>query len=496
VRRDLDPPEQTVQESRNWLVDFGATQSPWHEEARVGYAPPRFLDGAELLSAGLARGAVEARVSHSIGAVSYYHSFDASTAGVRASTFGSRQRVDAFALDAPAGRSWSLRGIGMRVETEPTQFQPGGLGQLFGLLGRWSIAPAASVLFEGAHADFDPEVGPSREGWAFKLGVGGTAGTLLYSATIRYTDADFVNPANPGFTPGAVANRTGGDLSLMKSFGRSSASLQYRHIVGGATPGSSSTSSHEDGGTLSFQRALSPTVSAGASGNFVQDSGDADPALSLPSIDRRQYGGTLTASETSGRISFSQSYAYQRVHDAVTPPASATVQTATISAVGTLFSGFNFSAFVSGTRSEGSAAVGRTDQLLVSIQPMLAVPSLWLAVQPRVSYSQSRSSVFPGRTHTEQYQALVAVCPPWQRSLVSLQLSGDWNRSRTSGQPNPGFQSRLAAALAIRWGAGQGVAAPPATVLPGTASFAPPQGGAASPGKPAGAGPTIPGKPV
>jgi hypothetical protein len=484
VRHDLDPPENTVQESRNWLVDLGAGRLPYRQEARVGFAPPRFMDGAEILTAGLARGAVEARASSSVGALSYYHSFDSLRAGVSAGTFGPSQQVDAFALETPGAQDrFFLRAIGLRADTEATSFTAGGRGDMLGLLGRYTASPAFSVTFEGAYSDFNPAAaGATRIGWAFRLGFSGLLGTFQYTANVRYTDADFVNPANPGYTPGGISNRTGGDLSLTKSFGMSSLGLQYRHVEGGTTSGSTTPSSSEDGGNLSFQTLLSQKVTLSVSGNLTQDRGGADPTLSLPETNRLQYGATATAMETAGAISFSQTYAYQRLDDRIQPTANSIVQTATINATGTLLPGFSLSALASGTRSEGSATVGTTDQLLLSVQPIIAIPAIWVSFQPRASYTETKSSLSAAHTYTEQYQALLSIGPPWLRSLFSLQFSGDWSRSRTSGQPSPAFTSRLSATLTVRWGAGGGAAAPPATVLPGSAPFSPVSGPAGNPG--------------
>jgi len=488
IRRELDPPDRTVQESRNWLVDLGAGRTPWREEARVGYAPPRFLDGAEILTAGLARGAVEARVSAPVAAFSYYHSFDASAGGVKAGTFGAKQQIDAFGLDGPWDPSrLTVRAVGIRAQTEPTPFQPGGDGDLVGLFGRFVIAPSLSVLFEGAHGDFQPNGAEEREGWALKLGLTGMAGTLYYALNVRYIDTDFVNPANPGFTPGGIANRTGGDLSMTKILGRSSLSLQYRHIVAGTTSGSLTNSSREDGGNLSYQTLLTQRVSLSASGNLTQDRGSADPTLSLPAIDRRQYGGSLTGTEMLGALSLSESYSYQRVRDEVMPVANTTVQTALVNANGTIAPGITLSGLASATRSEGSPSVGRTDLLLLSLQPTVAIPRIWVSLQPRATYTQTKNSLSASRTHTEQYQALVAICPPWQKSLFSVQLAGDWMRNRTDGQTDVGFVSRYSGAITIRWGAGKGAAASPATIQPGTTPFLPPVGGGVQ------RGPGIPG---
>src|SRR5206468_6285942 len=62
IKHELNSPNVTVQESRNWLTDFNRQQGQLKGEAKIGYHAPDFLDQSELLATGIARGGVEGRV--------------------------------------------------------------------------------------------------------------------------------------------------------------------------------------------------------------------------------------------------------------------------------------------------------------------------------------------------------------------------------------------------------------------------------------------------
>jgi hypothetical protein len=477
-RHQISEPQSTIQESRSWLVQAAAQQGKFRQEAAAGYAAPSFLDQTELMTAGLARGGIEGRFLSPAGSLAYYETFDSKPAGVVAGNSGPEQKIRVGAFSTPGDPNrFLLRAIALKVEDSASEFSPGGEGEAFGLFGKFTLGPAFSVLFEGARGDFKPRAGSTeteRRGYAYRLALLGTAGTFSYNVNARLTEADFVNPANRGFTPGGIADRRGGDISLTKAFGRTSLALQYRHLEGGNSSGSVTPDAREDGGSLTVNTGIGSMVTISASGNVTADSADADAANQLPRTDRTQSGWTVTVNETPGAITFSQAFAYQRLRDEVNPSSDTTVKTASINAAGALGSYLNLSGIISGTRSDGIPQIGRTDQILLSLQPSFAIPALSLSLQPRASYTRSENEVTALDSRTEQYQFMLLWAPTWAQSLVNLQFSADWNRTRNKGQiGGSDFVPRYASTLTLRWGAGRGPAAPGGTVLPGETPIEP-----------------------
>ncbi|HEY0592573.1 MAG TPA: hypothetical protein VGF40_12455, partial [Thermoanaerobaculia bacterium] len=473
LKHELDDPNRTVQESRNWLGELGAKQGVVEETLRLGYAVPDFLDQAQLMTVGTARGGAQGKIALPFGSTSYYETFTSRPPGVIAGDFGPRQELRALAFQIPTSEIWDLRLIGLRVEDEAGFNSAGGKGDAFGIFARWSKSPALSMVFEGARGNFEPGLGSAegdREGNAFRLGLSGAFGTLTYGLNLRSTDAEFVNPANRGFTPGGVPDRRGGDLVVTKVIGQSVLSLQLRRLQDGNASGAILPRTRSTGGALSFTTMLRQTISLALSGNMNVDRGDAAPDLYLPETDRTQSGFNGTLTEMFGRFSASQTLAFQRMEDDASPDFSMDIASATGSISGELVTNLNLSAIVSGTRSEGSAAVGTTDQLLVSLQPSWAIPRLSIVFQPRVAYNWSENDLSAFETKSEQVQGLVTYSPPWLGSLLSLQFSTDWSRNRFTGQlDEPGFVRNYAGTITFRWNAGS----PSATAAQPGAPLAP-----------------------
>lgn len=478
VKHELDDPNRTYQESRNWLAQLGATQGGFSQQAIFGFAPPDFVDQSELLSTGLARGGAEGKVSAPFGSAAYYETLGFRPVGVVAGNFGPEQKVRAFALRSPVAGKWDVRGIGMRVTDEPGFNSAGGEGEAFGIFAKYAITPTLGILLEGARGSFDPNPDSAesrREGNAFRLGFTGTSGTLAYGFNLRKTDADYVNPANRGFTPGGVPDRMGGDVSLSKIIGRTSVSVQLRHLQDGTSSGALIPTTRENGGVVSLMSSLGTHVSVVVMGNITTDKGAGIPSLFLPATDRKQAGGALTLTEMAGRFMLSQTYTLQQLRDRVTPVSDQTIHSAMLSGGGRLTTNFNLMTVISGTRAEGDETLsGTTEQFLVSIQPTWAIPPLSLSFQPRAQYSRSSNDLTSFESTTEQYQGLVTWSPSWLRSLLSVQVTADWSRNEYSGQiTKPEFEHRYIGSLSLRWGAGSG-AATPSVAIPGAYPIAAP----------------------
>jgi hypothetical protein len=465
VSHDLQAPNRTVQQSRNWLTNFGAQEGDYQQKLAVGYAAPTFLDGSELMTTGVARGGAEATLASPGPVASFYFSPSNRPVGVSAGNFGPDQKITAVALETPSSlQSVQIRAIGLKTEDRPGYNSAGGEGRLFGIFGRIGSSPSFGLLFEAARGKFTPNPGSTeskQEGNAYRLGVTGTHGTFSYAFNLRRTEANFVNPANRGFTVGGIADREGADITLTKGFGLTTVSVQLSHIRGGATSGSVSPSARESSAVAQLNTAFSQKVTFQLGGNVTTNTGDADTVHQLPKTDNRAWGANAALAETLGALSLSQALTYQNVTNSVMPDADLTTKGGTFTAGGQIVQTFGLFGTAAFTRTEGSSTVGRNDQTLLSIQPNWTIPSLGLSLQPQVACNKGESSLTSTTTKTWQYLLAVTWNPPAIGSYASLQLTGSWNRTQITGQPTPGFQRRLGLVVNIQWGASSASAAAP-----------------------------------
>ncbi|MEO8379934.1 MAG: hypothetical protein ABI779_09765 [Acidobacteriota bacterium] len=445
LRHDVDT-HSTVQESRNWLFDLGATQGPVRESVRVGFSQPDFLDQSQFLSTGLARGGIQGKVAMPLGTASYYQTFTVKPAGLAAGNFGPDQRVRAAAYVSPLRDRWDVRFLGLTIDDYPSASSLGGKGDALGLFVRYTRGPAMRVIAEAARGTFAPGEGSGERaarGNAWRLGIDGMARSVTYSWNVRKTDAGFVNPANRGFTLGGVPDRISGDLSLSKAFGLTSVSLQLRRAQDGTAPEVLLVpKTRQSGVSLSVLRPFGGHVSLMVMGNATLDRGDALEALYMPETDRDSAGGSITLSETYGAYSFSQTLSRQDLRDRVNELSNNTTSAGTLTAAGTFLPWLSLSAFLSGTRSEGSIVIGRTDVTTASLQPAINIARLFLSLQPRASYTRSENDLFAYASTTEQMQALLSFAPPWMTNAFAIQLSADWSRTTNSSDPNPARTTR------------------------------------------------------
>jgi hypothetical protein len=465
VRHDLEEPRQTVQESRSWVTSFTGRQGPVSEELRAGYAVPQFLDQSELMTLGAARGGISATVNLPGVRGSYYQTFSSRPSGVVAGNFGPQQKVRAMALQLPQTSRWDLRLLALNVDEQPGEYTSGGSGRSLGIFSRYTFSPLLAVSLEAARGSFDTRGGVETEGNAFRLGFMGSRGSTVYTLNLRRTDGGYTNPANRGFTPGAVADRTGGDLLVSHLLGRAAISVQLRHLQDGNSSGVALPRTKESGALVSLSMPLTSKVTLSLSGNSTKDKGEGNENLFLPETDRRQNSLSATFSESLGLFSFSQTFIQQQMKDRVSSLNDQTIRTATLSAAGTVTPAFTLSALLSGTRSEGSFLVGDTEVLLASLQPSFTVSALQLTLQPRATWSRTELSIAALETQLEQYQMVVMWAPNFYKSFASIQIAADWNRTRVDGQPVPDFDRRYTGALSLRWGVTGGNAAAAAPVV-------------------------------
>ncbi|HEV2721692.1 MAG TPA: hypothetical protein VG323_16860 [Thermoanaerobaculia bacterium] len=453
--------DRTVQESRNWVGDVGAQQSDVRKETlRFGFAQPDFFDQAQFLNAGLARGGFQAKVAVPGGTVSYYETFTSHLSGLATGLFGLDQKLRAGAWQIPVSEKWDFRILGLRVEDDPGVNSAGGRGRAFGLFTRFAPSPMFSAFFEGAHGNFTPGPGSqdvSHSGDAWRIGLLGVRGTANYAFNVRKTDGGFINPANRGFTAGGVPDRTAADLTVGKIFGTTSVNVQLRHMQDGAAEGLAVPRTRQSGGVVSLNKVVNEHVNVAVSGNATKDKSEENAQALLPGADRVQRGATGTVTEVFGRFNFSETLSQQALHDHVSALNDQTITAATLASGGQFTDKFNLSSCLTHTRTAGSAIAGTTSQDLASLQPTLLIPRFFLTLQPRMSYGTSKNDLISSKTTTEQYAGLLNFAPQWFNSIVALQLSADWTRNKTEGQPAP-LVHRYVAAVNLHWRLGAGPA--------------------------------------
>lgn len=449
--RELRTPRDTTLESRNWQVTLASVQEGYRQEARVGYAPPSFLDQSEYLAVGLARGGGQGTLVTPVGSMSYYQTFSQMPAAA-VGCFAPEQRIRAVGLELPGDPArFLLRAFALRTEGAASPWSPSGRGEAVGFLGRLVVAPSLSLIFEGAHGAFEERSGEDaagkRSGEGFRLGLSGSGGGFFYSAAFRRTDADFINPVNPGFTPGGVGDRTGADLSVGRAFGRAMVSVQLNRLdSSGETTGTGRA--RQEGGSLSLSFPLGARVAVAVAANTAATEGGGNAALGLPDVNRRTRGASVSLSERMGAFSVSQMLGWQEVADTALPGADLTTTMASLSATGGVAKAIMLSAMLSGTRSDGGPLSGRTDQVLISLQPTMTA-GRW-SLTPRVSWSRMTNDVWNSENCMKQYQVMVQWSPPWFGDLFALQVAADWSRMDSGAGPRPSFQRRVTATFSLR----------------------------------------------
>ncbi|MFZ5786170.1 MAG: hypothetical protein ACOY3Y_06980 [Acidobacteriota bacterium] len=450
----LQTPHTTASESRNWDVQLAAGGPNFRAEARGGYSPPDFLDQSEFLMAGLARGGVQGKAITPVGALSYYRTTNDIPASVGTSMMMLSQQIEAAGYQFPGDpNTLLLRAFALRSEDEGIPEVPATSSEAVGIFGRWAVSPKLQLLFEGARGRLEPADAEKVEGNAFRVGATGTLGKVTYGLTLRDTAAEFINPANPGLTPGGVPDRRGGDLSLSTMLGRASLSLQARRLQSGGNEGGGPTIT-EDGTALNLSLPLGQRVSMSASATLNATEGAADPERYLPATDRSMTGLTLNFTEMAGVASFSQALSWQEMEDQVNSGSNQEVMSVNLSANGTMAPWLSLNGMLSGTRTDAAQPMGRTDQYMAAVQPTFTLASLHLTLTPRGSYSRTENDVSSSVSESEQYQFVVQYAPPWLGSFLAIELAADLSRSMSSYQEgSPPFQRRVVATLTVRRGA-------------------------------------------
>ena len=458
-RHDFPEPSLTVNESRNWLLKGGYKGQAWSWSAQAGYAPASFLGGAQLVSPGLSRGGAEAQVASPVGTLDLYGSFDNNVPGLASGSGAGEVRVLAAGYTLPlADKRFSVRLLGLWTDQDSTQTLKGGAGRVFGILARLDFDPRFRMLIEAAQGRNDPEGADAYQGNGYRLGIEGTVSGTSYALNLRSVSPTFANPANPGYTPCGVSDRTGADIRVSRAFGRLSTALALAYTetgVDGTVPASSD--GRQTNGTLTLSYAPSQTVVLSAALNGTWTRQAAVKSSQLPGMDQNQYAVTLSAVERFGKLGFSQTYSGQELRDDLNPLTRNTVNTFVMTLGGEVAPGFGLAATGAFTRSQAAAPAGRTDLAVISLAPYWLLPDLHLTITPRISYTRNLNDAGTVDSHAEQYQLSFSWNPAWWHSFLALQGSAEYDRNANAITPLPIVSEyRYTLSLVCRWGSGSG----------------------------------------
>jgi hypothetical protein len=453
------------QESRNWVARGKAKQKGLSEEATFGYTTPDFTSGAEFLTSGLAQIGTTGKLTTAAGTLSYYQPVNTTIHGVLS---GNEQnlRIRSAAFTTPAQKPFHLSVIGLQVTDPGKSDEAGSELRTVGLFGLYNLSASTALTAELAHGSVRrdcgrldigvPCGGADRSGDALRLGVKGAVGSkTTYAVSVRHVGANFVNPANRGFTIGGVADRSSIDLNLGRSIRRSHLNVMVRRQEGGRSHDSTSPRTDQTGANVSLFTPISSLLSFNASGNYSQDRGKASETFFQPRTSRSQRGVTTMLSETLGnRYSLSEMLSYKRSSDHVNPLANQTSSSANLTFNGTPVENVTLSANASMTRAEGSATIGTTDNLTISLQPIIAIPEAFLSFQPRIAYNRSKNNLTDFTNAGQQYSAIVQLSPSWMGSFLSAQASANWNRNASSSAAfhSHQFTRDYQASMDLQWG--------------------------------------------
>ncbi len=475
----------TFEGSRNWIVNFGnakRSKRTVRPEAIVGYGPPDFFRGATLVTSSLARGGGLGRIMTPAGNFAFYSTFTDVLDGVVAGNFGMNQKVEAAAFELPQSKKYSFKLLAMNVEDLPlaSQSTPAGEGRSVGFLTTYNLSPKLQLVAEAARGrgEWTTRTGlREREGNAYRFGLNGRRGLLTYRADLNHTDDDYANPGNRGFTTASIPNRTGGSASISRPLGRGAATVAVKH----QTQPKPSSTARATGLNLSYNIALKPNLNLSATANTNFDSADADRVTRQPRTDRQQLGGTVTLTQSLGRLVLSESVVHQRLDDDVRAINTNNVTSLTFTGGGTIRKNFDLFSTMSYVLTD--AASGDGENLTVSLQPTFAIPSLFLSLQPQVSYNHTTNDLTRSDSRVERYTAMLQWNPQWLQKVGALQLATNWNYNESGygGRTTQSNDRSYVGTFTLKWGAGVGAEMFRRNQLPGELAITGHQGASQNP---------------
>ncbi len=449
---DLGDPWHGRQESRSWVGSLGMSNSSVRPELTIGFVPPSFLDGADFLSVFTSEGGVQGSLSTGMGRASYFQS--ARLAGGAPPT-DPEITAGAYELHSADGR-YLFRAATVQARARDFDgFSPAGTGTAYGLHMTANLGAGLQLLGEAALGEYEPgdtELVDARDGAAFRLAALGSAGNVSWTMSLSRTEQGFVNPANAGFTPGSISNRTQGDVSVSSTFfDRLSASATFSHVTGGVDADFSDPRTTENGASLSFALPISERISVSLGGNAHAQRGSGYEDLAIPALARDRSGIDLTVSERVGPLSLTQSINWQDMTDRHDAFADQQVLDLRFGVHGAVHRLATLSASIGETRTDAAPELGSTRSRLVSIQPVITLLES-LRFTPRASLSRSTNDVLESDQRMTQYQLALRWTPPWKVVPLALEVASDWRQHRTGMEEGTvPFERSTLATIMVSW---------------------------------------------
>jgi hypothetical protein len=385
---------------------------------------------------------------------SYFDVLDDELPGAAGGELPSVQQVRAGALDLGGeGRRVLVRLLGFEVDEEASPLAAGGSGRSYGVFGRLIAGAGVTLVVESARGEYTPLPGAFEEpteAEAFRLGLAQHRGSLDWQLEARHVGEGYVNALARGTTSSGRGGRDGLKLTLNKGFGPSTLNVVLEGLEGseGAAPPARVGSAQ-----LAFFRPLGEGGQLALNGSLVSTRAAADPALFAPEADRLDWSLGASLSVLVGALQLSPTLSFARHQDRIEPLSDSDTKNAGLSATAQVRGVLSLSGSINGTRSEGDPTFGRTDSLVASLQPSWQLRRVHLTLAPYYSWNRTANEVLGPASVSDLIHLGVSWSPPWWRSLLSVDLGGDWSRTR-SGQPGDGdFLARYTASLVLRGGA-------------------------------------------
>jgi hypothetical protein len=448
VIQEIERERRTLQDNASWIIDSETGRGRNTAALKLGYTTPSFLmlDGkdTEFLSAGPTRGGVEASVSHpSLLKASLFHSFNPEVGNVTSGDFDTEQTFRGGALEIGGGtKPYMLRLVGIDVQEKSAA--TGGDGSSYGFIGTYAIAPGRALIFEGTRGEFNPAPGSldsARSGNAGRIGLLFSGDSYDYAISTRRIDADYVNPANRGFTAGGRSDRDVLEGNFLKRFDRSSMDVKLLYEEGGDSSG---PKAHARSAAIAYTDQPRTDISYTILGNLATSwEGDV--------TDKKDYGIEIKANETRNGLGFYELLSVQWHKDDISSAADTTTINTNISINGPLSDSLLLATSLNATRTLADPAVGDTDVVSLSVQPTFTILNSSLSFRPLFAYNVTMSDVSDNVT-TENYIFTVEWTPPWRAERLALSLSAGWGRTRGVQGGDSDFLADYTAGLIYRWG--------------------------------------------
>lgn len=464
ARWNSEDEEVDGSENRSWVAlgSMGAEPGSggWRGSLALGHQGPTFLVDSEILSVGLPTEGFElgaSRGSLSLG----YHETTSGPAGALGTGVG-EPKSRALALiyggsDAgESGGGMRVALMGVEASRPDDEFTVGADSDLLGLSADWRSAAGVRWTAEAAWSETHQSVqsvgSEMEEGGAYRVSLEQDTGDLTYGVNLFYTDPEFENPVNEGFTLGGRPGVASAEARLGRRWASSSADLTYEYLENVEQPESFVSASRQHALQVSWERrwGVGLSLELGGEAGMLRSEGDED--LFFAGSDQESWGLTAALSSQIGRWSLRPDLSLRRVEDRLDAERNSNVMGLGLAVFGGIGLGFTFSSHLSAISEESGADRDENDTMLVSLEPAWTFGASGFSLRTHGSYQRIDSPFQLEPLESETYRLLVSWDRDWTSSSAAFELGGEW--SRTSGgffSSDDGFVARCTASVTLRW---------------------------------------------